>query len=86
MRGIHPPVLAERGLVDAVRAVAVDSPLDAEVTADLAGEVPAALQSAVYFAVCELLANAARHAGAERAWIDLHTAETGTPGRRCASP
>ncbi|MCC3654076.1 histidine kinase [Streptomyces sp. S07_1.15] len=79
VRGIHPPVLAERGLVDAVRAVAVDSPLDAEVTADLAGEVPAALQSAVYFAVCELLANAARHAGAERAWIDLHTAETGTP-------
>lgn len=40
VRGIHPPVLAERGLVDAVRAVAVDSPLDAEVTADLAGEVP----------------------------------------------
>ncbi|MEU4887151.1 MULTISPECIES: sensor histidine kinase [Streptomyces] len=79
VRGIHPPVLAERGLVDAVRAVAVDSPLDAEVTADLAGEVPAALQSAVYFAVCELLANAARHSGAERAWIDLHTAEPGTP-------
>ncbi|WP_095757376.1 sensor histidine kinase [Streptomyces xinghaiensis] len=79
VRGIHPPVLAERGLVDAVRAVAVDSPLDAEVTADLAGEVPAALQSAVYFAVCELLANAARHAGAGRVWIDLHTAEPGTP-------
>ncbi|WP_051723444.1 sensor histidine kinase [Streptomyces albus] len=79
VRGIHPPVLAERGLVDAVRAVAVDSPLDAEVTADLAGEVPAALQSAVYFAVCELVANAARHSGAGRVWIDLHTAEPGTP-------
>lgn len=79
VRGIHPPVLAERGLVDALRAVAVDSPLETEVTADLPGEPPAPVRTAVYFAVCELLANAAKHAEAARVWIDLHTAEPGSP-------
>jgi hypothetical protein len=28
VRGIHPPVLADGGLADAVRAFALDSPLD----------------------------------------------------------
>ncbi|NJQ03393.1 sensor histidine kinase [Streptomyces sp. PLAI1-29] len=79
VRGIHPPVLAERGLVDAVRAVAVDSPLETEVSSELTGEPPAALRSAVYFAVSELLTNAARHSDARRAWIDLHSVERGTP-------
>src|SRR5262249_9285457 len=35
VRGISPPVLNERGLVDAVRAFALDSPLDVAVSADL---------------------------------------------------
>ncbi|MDI5967698.1 sensor histidine kinase [Streptomyces sp. SL13] len=73
VRGIHPPVLAERGLADAVRALALDSPLTAEVTDDLSGyRAEAAVESAVYFAVSELLTNAARHAQAERVWVDLH--------------
>lgn len=72
VRGIHPPVLAERGLADAVRALALDSPLQTEVTEDLPGRAEAPVESAVYFAVSELLANAARHADAARVWIDLH--------------
>jgi signal transduction histidine kinase len=72
VRGIHPPVLAERGLADAVRALALDSPLKTEVTEDLVGRAEPPVESAVYFAVSELLTNAARHADARRVWIDLH--------------
>jgi len=72
VRGIHPPVLAERGLADAVRALALDCPLKAEVSEDLLGRAEAPVESAVYFAVSELLTNAVRHAQAERVWIDLH--------------
>jgi hypothetical protein len=60
VRGIHPPVLAERGLTDAVRAIALDTPLPVTVETDLPGRLDPAVESAVYFAVCETLANAAR--------------------------
>ena len=71
VRGIHPPVLAERGLADAVRALALDSPLDVQVAAVFDGSAEAPVESAVYFAVAELLTNAVRHSGADRVWIDL---------------
>jgi DNA-binding NarL/FixJ family response regulator len=57
VRGIHPPVLADRGLADAIRALALDSPLRARVTGSLPGRPPAPVESAAYFAVSELLAN-----------------------------
>ncbi|MEU8660107.1 sensor histidine kinase [Actinoplanes philippinensis] len=60
VRGIHPPVLAERGLTDAVRAIALDTPLPVTVDTDLPGRLEPAVESAVYFSVCETLANAAR--------------------------
>ncbi|AWW39904.1 sensor histidine kinase [Streptomyces cadmiisoli] len=72
VRGIHPPVLAERGLGDAVRALALRMPLATEVTVDLDGRAEAPVESAAYFAVSELLANAVKHADADRIWIDLH--------------
>ncbi len=72
VRGIHPPVLAERGLADAIRALALDSPLAVEVTEDLPGRAEPPVESAVYFAVSELLTNAARHSAADRVWIDVH--------------
>ncbi|GAA0971205.1 sensor domain-containing protein [Acrocarpospora macrocephala] len=62
VRGIHPPVLAERGLGDAIRALALDSPLKVEVSVDLDERPESPVESAVYFAVAELLANASRHA------------------------
>ncbi|MFC7531600.1 sensor histidine kinase [Actinoplanes sp. GCM10030250] len=60
VRGIHPPVLAERGLGDAVRAIALDTPLPVTVDVDLPGRPEPPVESAVYFAACEALANAAR--------------------------
>ncbi|WP_078489623.1 sensor histidine kinase [Streptomyces bikiniensis] len=71
VRGIHPPVLADRGLADAVRALALDSPLDVTVNADLPGRPEAPVESAMYFAVAEALANAAKHADPEHVSIDL---------------
>jgi signal transduction histidine kinase len=64
VRGIYPPVLADRGLAEAVRNLALDTLLDVEVEVDLAGEPPMPVAAAVYFALAEALANAARHAGA----------------------
>jgi signal transduction histidine kinase len=71
VRGIHPPVLADRGLADAVRALALDSPLQVRVTNELPARPPAPVESAAYFAVSELLANVAKHASARRVWIDI---------------
>jgi signal transduction histidine kinase len=71
VRGIHPPVLADRGIGEAVRALAMDSPLKIQVTNELPGRPPAPVESAAYFAVSELLANVSKHAGAHQAWIDM---------------
>ncbi|MEU6390297.1 sensor domain-containing protein [Streptomyces sp. NPDC046939] len=74
VRGIHPPVLAERGLGDAVRALALRLPVPAEVEVELAGRAGAPVESAAYFAVSEVLTNAVKHAGADRIWVGLaHT-------------
>ncbi|MEV5593259.1 sensor histidine kinase [Streptomyces sp. NPDC052496] len=71
VRGIHPPVLADRGLVDAVRSLALESRLQVQVTADLLSRPEPAVESAAYFAVCELLTNATKHSGARRVLIDV---------------
>ncbi|QFZ21563.1 sensor histidine kinase [Saccharothrix syringae] len=65
VRGIYPPVLAERGLGPAIEALAVDSPLEVELRTELPRRIQAALESAAYFAVNELLTNAAKHANAQ---------------------
>jgi signal transduction histidine kinase len=74
IRGIHPPVLSERGLLDAVRALAMDSPLKEQVTGSLPGRVEEPVEACVYFAVSELLGNAAKH-GAKRVTIDVAFAD-----------
>jgi signal transduction histidine kinase len=69
VRGVHPPVLADRGLADAIRALALDSPLHVETETDLDGRAPAPIETACYFAVAELLTNAAKHSGARDARV-----------------
>ncbi|MFE2110716.1 sensor histidine kinase [Kitasatospora sp. NPDC059463] len=71
VRGIHPPVLAERGLGDAVRALALDCALPTEVCVSLPDRPPAPVEATAYFSICELLANAAKHSGAEQVWVDI---------------
>jgi signal transduction histidine kinase len=63
-RGIHPPVLADRGLEAAIAALADGTPLRVRVTASLPERPAAAVETAAYFVVAESLANAAKHADA----------------------
>ncbi|MFH8556189.1 sensor histidine kinase [Streptomyces celluloflavus] len=78
VRGINPPVLSERGIVDAVRALALDSPLDVTVGADVPLRLDPPIESAVYFGIAELVTNAVKHAHATRARISLTRDGTGT--------
>lgn len=71
VRGIHPPVLADRGLEGAVRALAMACPLRVDVQTDLPGRPPAPVESAAYFAVAEALANLVKHSAATTAWIQI---------------
>ncbi|GAA2273239.1 MULTISPECIES: sensor histidine kinase [Kitasatospora] len=71
VRGIHPPVLAERGLGDAVRALALDNAQSTEVTVSLPARPEAPVEAAAYFCVSELMANAAKHSGAQQVWVDI---------------
>ena len=71
VRGIHPPVLADRGIGDAVRALALDHPMRVEVSGELSVRPEPPVESAAYFAVSEILTNAAKHSGGTQIWIDL---------------
>jgi signal transduction histidine kinase len=75
VRGIHPPVLAERGLADAVRAVALDAPLPVRVNVNLPGRFDTPVETAAYFATAEALTNATRHAQANSVDIDISYAD-----------
>ncbi|MEU3735937.1 sensor domain-containing protein [Streptomyces sp. NPDC032198] len=75
VRGIHPPVLAERGLGDAVKALALRLPVETDVDVELSGRAEEPVESAAYFAVSEALTNTIKHAGADRVWVDIHHAE-----------
>ncbi len=74
VHGIHPPVLAERGLAGALRALALDLPLPVDVDIEPPGGPPAPVETAAYFAVAEALANVARHSGASRAAVRVRHA------------
>ncbi len=73
-RGIHPPVLTDRGLVAAVETRADRLPLDVAVRADPAlreRRLGADVEGAAYFVVCEALTNVVKHANASHAQVDL---------------
>jgi signal transduction histidine kinase len=92
VRGIHPPVLADRGLVGAVQALALAASIPVDVRAELDGRLPAPVESATYFAVAEALTNVIKHSGASHAWItvarsgDLLTATVRDDGTGGADP
>ncbi|MFI6338733.1 histidine kinase [Streptomyces sp. NPDC050535] len=81
VRGIHPPILTDRGLVGAVRALAATSGLEVSVRVDgLEDEdvrPPAAVEAAAYFAVAEALTNAAKYSGSRSASVALERHRTG---------
>ncbi|HEY1915613.1 MAG TPA: histidine kinase [Streptosporangiaceae bacterium] len=74
VRGICPPVLADRGLESAVEALALDTPLPVQLDMNLPGRLTVPVESACYFAVAELLANAVRHSGARTVHVRVEHA------------
>ncbi|MBW8794439.1 MAG: sensor domain-containing protein [Streptomyces sp.] len=74
VRGIHPPILSDRGLTGAVRALAAGSGLEVTLDDDGLGQgarAPAAVEAAAYFAVAESLTNVAKYSGVPRAEVRL---------------
>jgi signal transduction histidine kinase len=69
IRGVHPQVLTDRGLPAAIGDAAGRSPVTVEVDVVLQRRLPPAIEVAAYFAVCEALANIARHSRAGRASV-----------------
>ncbi|MFD9948090.1 sensor domain-containing protein [Nonomuraea sp. NPDC059023] len=71
VRGVHPPVLADRGLPGALEAAALLCPVPVRVEGGVQGRPPAPVESAAYFAAVEALTNVAKHSSADRAWLGL---------------
>ncbi|MER7470619.1 histidine kinase, partial [Micromonospora sp. NPDC000018] len=71
VRGIHPPVLADRGLAGGLAALALGAALPVDLEVDLPRRLAAPLESALYFTAAELITNAARHSGAARVAVRL---------------
>jgi signal transduction histidine kinase len=71
VRGIHPPVLADRGLTGAIQAAALLCPIPVTVDIDLPARPEPPVESAVYFAAAEALTNVTKHSAATKAWVRL---------------
>jgi signal transduction histidine kinase len=74
-RGIHPPVLTDRGLEAAISALASSTHMHVALSVDVPQRPPSTVESAAYFVVAEALANAAKHAGSD--WLDIRIATVG---------
>ena len=70
-RGIHPPLLADQGLVAAVRAQAAKTRGQVTLAADDVGRLGRDVEAAVYFCCVEALRNVGKHAGSAPARIRL---------------
>jgi signal transduction histidine kinase len=68
-RGIHPAVLADRGLDAALSGLAGRSPVPVTVEVDAGARPSRTIEAIAYFVVAEALTNIAKHASASRASV-----------------
>jgi signal transduction histidine kinase len=73
-RGLHPPIVAERGLRVALEALAKRAPMPVRIEAPLARRLPDEIETTLYYLVAEALTNAAKHSGATAATVRLAVA------------
>jgi signal transduction histidine kinase len=76
VRGVHPPVLTDRGLDAAVSGLAALSPIPVAVNVDIPVRPSLTIESIAYFVVAEALTNVAKHAHAHHASVEI----AGGPG------
>jgi signal transduction histidine kinase len=70
-RGIHPAILSRGGLEPALKTLARRSPVPVDLQVDAEKRLPEPVEVTAYYVVSEALANAAKHAHASRARVDL---------------
>lgn len=75
IRGLHPPVLSDRGLDAALSALATRCPVPVDLTVELSRRPPATVEAIGYFVVAEALTNVAKHSGAQRATVTVREAD-----------
>jgi signal transduction histidine kinase len=63
-RGIHPAVLVDLGLAEAIKSLALHSSIEVKLLELPAERLDAATETAAYYAVAEAIANAQKHSGA----------------------
>ncbi|TCC58811.1 sensor histidine kinase [Kribbella pittospori] len=74
-RGLHPPVLTDRGLDAAISAVAARSPVPVRVTVEVYPRPSLTIEAIAYFIVTEALTNVAKHS--EAAEVDVRVTRNG---------
>ncbi|MFD8079644.1 sensor domain-containing protein [Streptomyces sp. NPDC059718] len=75
-RGIAPPILTDRGLQEALSALAARCVVPAELDASpISRRLDAAVETAAYFVVAEALTNVAKHSHARRCTVGMRHAE-----------
>ncbi|MCB1026612.1 MAG: sensor domain-containing protein [Microthrixaceae bacterium] len=88
-RGLHPPVLTDRGLEAAAAGLASRTPIPVEVDIRLAERPARSVESAAYFVISECLTNVGRHSDARRArvlvsetdgWLTVSVSDDGAGG------
>jgi signal transduction histidine kinase len=72
--GIHPAVVSERGLADALTTVARRAPFPVEIVSVPAERLPESVEVATYYLVSEALTNSAKHAQASSARLAISRA------------
>jgi signal transduction histidine kinase len=70
-RGIHPAILSRGGLEPALKTLARRSAVPVDLLVDAKERLPEPVEVAAYYVVSEALANAARHANASRARVEV---------------
>jgi signal transduction histidine kinase len=71
--GLHPAVLSKGALRPALRALARRSAVPVDLTVQAGGRLPEPVEIAAYYAVSEALTNAAKHAHASAAEVEVAT-------------
>jgi signal transduction histidine kinase len=74
-RGLHPAILTERGLTPALQSLATRAPFNVDINGVPHERLPAVIEAAIYYVVSETLTNAAKHAGASEAHVELSNSD-----------
>jgi signal transduction histidine kinase len=70
-RGIYPRLLADEGLVPALRLAVATSPIPVTIDTVTAVRLPTPVEAALYFCCMEAVQNAAKHSGARSVWVQF---------------